>query len=80
MKFGGSALGNKENIERTCQIVKTYNNKDRIIIIVSAMKGVTDKLYEIADKLKKRKTYSAIHDCGEIEKLHYSTLKFITCG
>lgn len=49
LKFGGSSVANAENIKKVVQIV-TQNNSPEQIVVVSAMKGVTDKLIELGQK------------------------------
>lgn len=45
MKFGGTSVGNAAAIVKTADIVKHYQTDwDRIIVVVSAMRGVTDAL------------------------------------
>lgn len=50
LKFGGSSVGNAENIERVAAIVKASSGSGRLMVIVSAMQGVTDLLIEAGDK------------------------------
>ncbi len=49
LKFGGSSVANADNIKKVVQIV-TQNNCPEQIVVVSAMKGVTDKLIELGQK------------------------------
>ncbi|OGY62272.1 MAG: bifunctional aspartate kinase/homoserine dehydrogenase I [Candidatus Harrisonbacteria bacterium RIFCSPHIGHO2_01_FULL_44_13] len=44
LKFGGSSVGSAERIKNVCRIIKSAANKDQIVVVVSAMQGVTDKL------------------------------------
>jgi len=44
MKFGGSCLQNKESYLQITNIVKTYMKSTRVLIVVSAIKGITNKL------------------------------------
>jgi len=50
VKFGGSNLKKKEDIGRIAQAVKLY--RQPIVIVVSALYGVTDMLIEILHKAK----------------------------
>ena len=45
-KFGGTSVGKVENI---IKVVELINNDTEKIVVVSAMSGITDLLYEIAD-------------------------------
>ena len=50
MKFGGTSVGSADAIAQASSIVKLYNrNWDGLVVIVSAMRGVTDTLIQCAD-------------------------------
>jgi aspartate kinase len=44
MKFGGSCLQDGQSFTQTTEIVRNYLEKSKLIIVASAMKGVTDEL------------------------------------
>ena len=44
LKFGGTSVANAKNIQLTIDIVKEKIKSDRIIVVVSALSGVTDLL------------------------------------
>ena len=44
MKFGGSCLRDRESYLQITNIVKTYMKSTRVLIVVSAIKGITNKL------------------------------------
>lgn len=48
LKFGGSSVANAENILKVIDIVKQAADKDRTIVVVSALSGVTDLLLQAA--------------------------------
>ena len=48
LKFGGTSVGSTENIKRISEIVLTQH--ERIIVVVSALGGVTDLLLALAQK------------------------------
>ncbi len=74
LKFGGTSVGSVESIREIQSIIKPILQKDRLVVVVSAMKGVTDKLVNASKK-------AATGDEGyksiliEIEKLHLNTVK-----
>lgn len=47
LKFGGSSVGNAENIERVVEIVRNAVEKDACVVVLSAMQGTTDALIEV---------------------------------
>ena len=52
-KFGGSSLANVENIGQVISIIEKADEK--LIVVLSAMGGVTDELYFLADRYSKGK-------------------------
>jgi aspartate kinase len=49
MKFGGTSVGSAEAIDQATDVVLGYSGKwDRVVVVVSAMSGVTDALIESA--------------------------------
>lgn len=48
LKFGGSSVANAENISRVAKIVASAIQKDKTIVVVSALSGVTDLLLQSA--------------------------------
>jgi len=46
LKFGGSSVGNAENIERVVEIVRSAIERERCAVVLSAMQGTTDALIE----------------------------------
>ncbi|MHA1631718.1 MAG: aspartate kinase [Candidatus Freyarchaeota archaeon] len=53
MKFGGSCLRNSESFRRVSDIVKEYSGH-QIVLVPSALSGVTDQLIKAADKASRR--------------------------
>jgi aspartate kinase len=55
MKFGGTSVATGENIRRVANIVADSVKKDRrVIVVVSALSGVTNQLVEEAEQAKKK--------------------------
>lgn len=48
LKFGGSSVANADNINRVVALVRQALTKDRTILVVSALGGVTDMLIQAA--------------------------------
>ena len=54
MKFGGTSVATGKNIRHVANLIAKYVNQDyRIVAVVSALDGVTDKLIEAAEQAKK---------------------------
>jgi aspartokinase len=48
LKFGGSSVGTPENIKQVSNIISDYmNDGEKIIIVTSAMYGITNDLIEV---------------------------------
>jgi aspartate kinase len=53
MKFGGSSVGDGEKIKHVANIIKNHVQRgDKLVVVVSAMLGVTDSLIMAADRAK----------------------------
>lgn len=74
IKFGGTSVANAENITKIIKITKSKSNNDRVIVIVSALGGVTDMLLTAAHQ-------ASSHDenfrnlIEEIEARHLEVIK-----
>ena len=77
MKFGGAAVLNGTQINNIAKIVSAYHKKEKIVIVVSAMGGVTDKLFEIGELLKKNKLNQVLKILDEIKKQHHGAVRFV---
>ena len=54
MKFGGTSVGTGENIRHVADLVTDYAKGDcRVAVVVSALAGVTNSLFEVACQAKK---------------------------
>jgi aspartate kinase len=55
MKFGGTSIASGENIRRVANIVADSVKQDhKVVVVVSAIAGVTDQLIEEAEQAKKK--------------------------
>ncbi len=74
LKFGGTSVANQDNIRKVKNIVSEESKNGKVVVIVSALGGVTDLLLNAAHKASNqdenyKKTLS------EIEKRHIETVK-----
>ncbi len=54
MKFGGSLLDNEIKFDNVINIIKSYYSlNNEIVVIISALHGITDKISDICDHIKK---------------------------
>jgi bifunctional aspartokinase / homoserine dehydrogenase 1 len=53
MKFGGTSVGNAHCIRKVAEIVRCASHDSGLVVVVSAMSGVTNKLIEVAFESEK---------------------------
>lgn len=74
LKFGGSSVANAENINRVINIVQKTSQKDKTVLVVSALGGVTDLLLSAALQASLGdESYSG--QLAVIEKRHLSVVQ-----
>lgn len=54
LKFGGTSVGSVEAIKQTGEIIRATATEDQIVVVVSAVGGVTNKLIALADQAVQR--------------------------
>ncbi|WP_462220312.1 aspartate kinase, partial [Ferruginibacter sp.] len=74
IKFGGSSVASAENINKVVDIIKNKPKTDKVVIIVSALGGITDLLLQCAQlAANNNETYKT--SLQEIETRHLNTVK-----
>ena len=73
LKFGGSSVANAENINKVVAIVQKSSQKDKTVLVVSALGGVTDLLLSAA-KLASNGDESYAQQLSVIEKRHLNVV------
>jgi len=70
MKFGGTSVGNASCIQKVVEIIRTASGKGDLVVVVSAMAGVTNRLIDAAAQSEagNRAAGTAIFD--ELRKQH----------
>ncbi len=53
LKFGGTSVADAPNINKVIAIIKEYAQKQKTVVVVSAMSGITDALLDAARKAAK---------------------------
>src|ERR1700757_2894030 len=69
-KFGGTSLLGAARMVHAASLVRPVAQSSRVVVIVSAMKGVTDKLLAIAHLLAQHKNREARMEAESILRLH----------
>ncbi len=74
MKFGGTSVATGENIRRVAKIVADSTKKDqRVVVVVSALAGVTNQLVEEAEQAKKQDEKQIQEFTGKLVEKHVAT-------
>lgn len=74
LKFGGTSVANAQNISKVIDIVTKKSKQNNLIVVVSALSGVTDLLHLAGSTaIKKDKTYLDI--ILKIETKHIETIQ-----
>ena len=64
LKFGGTSVGSTKNIQKVIEIVKNESLSENVIVVVSAIGGITDSLLAAAYKaVEKNKKYKVDFEC-----------------
>ena len=74
MKFGGTSVGNAENIEKVIEIVSSAMQDGFCVVVLSAMSGTTDALIE-AGKLAETGDGEFREKIRSIERRHIETVQ-----
>jgi aspartate kinase len=74
-KFGGSSLLGAERMRHAAGLVRPAAQRMEVVVVVSAMKGVTDRLLEIAQTLGERKHERARLEAEALLRLHFDVLR-----
>ncbi|MCJ7714238.1 aspartate kinase [Candidatus Bathyarchaeota archaeon] len=75
MKFGGTSIGTGENIRNVANIVRNNSKKgDKVVVVVSALAGVTNQLIHEAEELTKGKEERIQEFVKELAEKHLQTI------
>jgi aspartate kinase len=77
MKFGGTSVGNALCIRNVAEIIQRGARENELVVVVSAMSGVTKRLIEaaMAAEANNRERFTAI--LGELRQQHESTIEIL---
>jgi bifunctional aspartokinase / homoserine dehydrogenase 1 len=73
-KFGGSSLLGAKRMLHAASLVRTAAKDSQVVVVVSAMKGVTDRLLAVAQALAAHRNERARAEAQAILHLHYDVL------
>lgn len=74
MKFGGASVASGERMLHIVKIINKFAQKQEVVVVVSAIQGVTDRLISLFHKYKSRDFMHAIADINMLYKIHRGIL------
>jgi len=74
MKFGGTSLDGGERIRDAAQLARNHSHSDEIVLVASAMAGVTDQLIELAEKASEGSIDAVEKIVSSLKERHRSAL------
>jgi bifunctional aspartokinase / homoserine dehydrogenase 1 len=74
-KFGGSSLAGAERLLHAASLVRDAAQCSSVAVVVSAMKGVTDRLLRVAQLLAEGRNHAARTEAEATVELHLATLR-----
>src|SRR5579859_6674814 len=80
MKFGGTSVGNAERIRQCAEIVGRAARQDRIVVVVSAMAGVTDLIFKTIDAARHGDTAATKLNLEKFEAVHRELIEQLFTG
>ena len=70
VKFGGTSLATVKDIKNVVKIVGELSKKNQLVIVCSAIDGITDELIQISDEIKKENKKDANRALARISQKH----------
>jgi aspartate kinase len=70
MKFGGTAVDSPDKVRHVAQLVKSHSKGNRIVCVISAVRGMTDGLLAIADSVRRGDKQSIEEFVRKSSKIH----------
>ena len=76
MKFGGTSVGNRQAFRQACEIVQQARSQwPRLVVVTSAMSGITNLLLESASKAVEGNTEYVHQNAQRIRSQHWDILE-----
>jgi bifunctional aspartokinase / homoserine dehydrogenase 1 len=74
-KFGGSSLDGAVRMRHAARLVREAAESAPVVVVVSAIQGVTDRLLRVAQSLAERRNQAAHNEVAAIIEHHRATLR-----
>ena len=75
VKFGGTSVGNSQRIKNIAKSIKEIKKDNEVVIVVSALNGVTDSLIKIGENARTGHLDRVAIELEEIRKRHIKSIK-----
>jgi bifunctional aspartokinase / homoserine dehydrogenase 1 len=79
-KFGGTSLLGADRMLHAASLVRDAAQSSQVVAVVSAMKGVTDRLLAVASSLVEGRLPRARHEAQSVINLHFDVLEALPLG
>lgn len=77
MKFGGTGVDSCRNLINVSDLITNYKNDSgyEIVVVVSAVRGVTDSILKLTDSINKHVKVSVQDILGKLSKTHLEIIE-----
>ena len=80
MKFGGTSLADADTIRASADLVRRFGQERRVVTVVSAMAGVTDKLIELAQTASRGARARSLALLADLHERHDAAARQLGAG
>ena len=77
MKFGGTSVGDADCIRRASEIVRSVASERAVVVVVSAMSGVTNRLVQAAHQSVERQQHEAAELSTTLRNQHFAAAEVL---
>ena len=70
IKFGGTSLGTVKDIKNVAKSINILSKKNKLVVVCSAVDGVTDELIQISDEIQKENKKNVNKLLAKISQKH----------
>ena len=70
IKFGGTSIATVKDIKNVAEIVNSLTKKNKLVVVCSAIDGITDELIKISNEIKKENKKEANRTLARISQKH----------
>ena len=80
MKFGGTSVGDANRIKGVARVVREHAATEPVVVVVSAVSGVTDTLIAAAQRAAARHSFEALELVLNVQKRHAEIVEGLDLG